>query len=131
MQIKTAKPFEGNQERAARMMLRPAPTLHGNFFTRQACLDNLAENVKLTGEGKPPRFLQMWLETKDECNLKCPMCFTAANGAGGRAKNEFLEWERAIPSAGTCASTTARRLRQFLHWWNRLQKKKLPPSVLP
>jgi MoaA/NifB/PqqE/SkfB family radical SAM enzyme len=102
MAIAATKAFEGNEARAARLGLVPAPTLHGNFFTRQQCLDNLAENIRLTGEGKPPRFLQMWLETKDECNLKCPMCFTAANGAGGRAKNEFLEWERAI-NAGKAA----------------------------
>ena len=102
MAIAATKAFEGNEARAARLGLVPAPTLHGNFFTRQQCLDNLAENIRLTGEGKPPRFLQMWLETKDECNLKCPMCFTAANGAGCRAKNEFLEWERAI-NAGKAA----------------------------
>lgn len=102
MQIKTAKPFEGNLERAARMGLKAAPVLHGNFFTRKDCLENLAENIERTGRGEKPRFLQMWLETKDECNLKCPMCFTAANGAGGRAKNEFLEWARAV-EAGKAA----------------------------
>ncbi|MFA5929416.1 MAG: radical SAM protein [Candidatus Micrarchaeia archaeon] len=96
MFIKTAKAFEGNAARAARLGLKEAPTLRGNFFTRQACLENLAENMARTGKGEPPRFLQMWLETKDECNLKCPMCFTAAAGAFGRAKNEFLEWERAL-----------------------------------
>jgi len=96
MKFKTANAFEGNEARAARLGLAPAPTLRGNFFTRQQCLDNLAENLARTGEGKQPRFKQIWLETKDECNLKCPMCFTAANGAGGRAKNEFLEWKHAV-----------------------------------
>jgi MoaA/NifB/PqqE/SkfB family radical SAM enzyme len=100
------KMTEGNEARAARMGLKPAPTLAGYFFAYKDCVENLTANLERTGRGEPPRFRQMLLETLNACNLRCPMCYTNAEGKDGKVKNEFLEWKRAV-EAGRLAGVEA------------------------
>ncbi|MEM4348672.1 MAG: radical SAM protein [Candidatus Anstonellaceae archaeon] len=76
--------------------LQIAPVLEGNFFTRAECLENLQKNILYTGKGKRPIFKQLFLETINKCDLKCPMCYTAAAGINGTARNTIEEWKEAV-----------------------------------
>lgn len=97
--LKYKEPCETNAQRAKNMGLKPAPTLKGYFFPHGDTVELLAANLERTANGQPPQFKQLFVETINACNLRCPMCYTAANGEQGRAKTEFLEWKRTILAA--------------------------------
>ncbi len=99
MEFKTKRLIGLNADRAKTMGLKPAPTLNGYFFEWKDCVENLAQNIRRTQKGEPPKFMQLFLETINACNLKCPMCYTGALGENGRTRLEFLEWKKTIQAA--------------------------------
>lgn len=99
MQYTTAKKIETNGERAKAAELKPAPPLHGYFFGWKDCVERLADNITRGREGKPPQFRQLFVETVNACNFRCPMCYTGAANEKGRTRNEFLEWKNVIRTA--------------------------------
>jgi hypothetical protein len=67
------KTIETNEARVKKTGLKEAPLLEGYFYRREECVENLSNNILRGREGKPPRFKQLFLETKNACNLSCPM----------------------------------------------------------
>jgi len=99
-----ARRMETNEGRANATGLKPAPVLQGYFFQWKDCVENLGENLERTRVGEPPRVRQLFLETANVCNFRCPMCYTDAEFTNGGEKRKtvrtgFTEWKAAIAAA--------------------------------
>jgi len=70
-----ASEFRTNAERAAKMGLRPAPAIKGYFFGKERADSVILHNAR----GGKPRYLGLFIETIENCNLKCWFCYSTSS----------------------------------------------------
>lgn len=73
--------FRTNADRAARMGLKPAPAIKGYFFDKEKADGVILHNLK----GGMPRYLGLFIETVEKCDLKCWFCYSRSGKKPERA----------------------------------------------
>lgn len=68
-----------NEERAAALGLKPAPTLQGYFWKREEIEGVVSHNKSFeeNPDGTKPRLLGMFLDMTPSCNLNCWFCYSS------------------------------------------------------
>ncbi|MCP4647303.1 MAG: radical SAM protein [bacterium] len=92
--------YPTNELRAKALNLKPAPVMKGYRFSRNLLEETIAHNARYAiGKEKEPRILGLFLDSADNCNLRCPHCYSSATKEDSNApldERKLSAWKDAL-----------------------------------